>query len=60
MREAPAEEQVQQWMDDGNVEELEKLVLDGRGRMIAEKSSTCPPTDDFLAALPQYQVCKII
>lgn len=56
MREPPSEEQVKQWMDDGNVEELEKLVLDGRVHMIFNETSTCPPTEDFLAALPQYQV----
>uniref|UniRef100_A0A915IV32 Uncharacterized protein n=1 Tax=Romanomermis culicivorax TaxID=13658 RepID=A0A915IV32_ROMCU len=54
----PTKEQVQKWMDEGDVQELEKLVLEGRGHMVSERWSSNPETEDFLSVLPQYQMVR--
>lgn len=54
--EAPTEDEIQEWLVNGDIEQLEKLVLDGRGHMLSEKQSDNNAVQDFLKALSQYQV----
>ncbi|KAK6741808.1 hypothetical protein RB195_009591 [Necator americanus] len=52
---APTEHVIDDWLNSGDVAKLEQLVLDGRGHMLKEKTSTNPPSKEFLRGLTVYQ-----
>ena len=54
--ESPSEDDIQEWLANADIEQLEKLVLDGRGHMLLDKQSDNDTVQDFLKALSQYQV----
>ncbi|KAK6741809.1 hypothetical protein RB195_009591 [Necator americanus] len=54
-RDAPTEHVIDDWLNSGDVAKLEQLVLDGRGHMLKEKTSTNPPSKEFLRGLTVYQ-----
>ena len=53
---APAEEQILEWIELGEVMKLEQLVLDGRSHMLREKSTHNLASKEFLKTILQYQV----
>jgi hypothetical protein len=53
---APALSEVKEWATNGDVVQLEKIVLDGRAHLLQDLQTDNPQTIEFLNALPQYQV----
>ncbi|KAF1761479.1 hypothetical protein GCK72_009735 [Caenorhabditis remanei] len=51
---APSEEQVEEWLETGEVLKLEQIVLDGRGHMLKEKKTVNAASNEFLSGLTQY------
>ncbi|VIO90375.1 Uncharacterized protein BM_BM11608 [Brugia malayi] len=46
---------VNQWLEDGNVKQLEQIFLDGRGYLLADKISNDIATSQFLKGSSKYQ-----
>ncbi|CAJ0942117.1 unnamed protein product, partial [Mesorhabditis belari] len=52
---APREEEIDVWVNSGEVGRLEQLVLDGRAHLLADRQSLNAQSREFLRSLPQYQ-----
>ncbi|PAV76297.1 hypothetical protein WR25_16953 isoform C [Diploscapter pachys] len=52
---APSEDQVDQWLQLGEVAKLEQLILEGRGHMLRDKTTVNSASSEFLGGLSQYQ-----
>ncbi|CAG9538986.1 unnamed protein product [Cercopithifilaria johnstoni] len=46
---------VNQWLENGNIKQLEKIFLDGRGYLLADKTSNDVITNQFLNGLSKCQ-----
>ncbi|KAK6018141.1 hypothetical protein OSTOST_16286, partial [Ostertagia ostertagi] len=46
---------IDEWIENGEVAKLEQLVLDGRGHLLKEKTSTNEASKEFLRGLTVYQ-----
>ncbi|XGW18517.1 hypothetical protein V3C99_002825 [Haemonchus contortus] len=52
---APSDHVIDEWIANGEVSKLEQLVLDGRGHLLKEKTSTNEASKEFLRGLTVYQ-----
>ncbi|VDN21031.1 unnamed protein product [Gongylonema pulchrum] len=52
---APSESDLNQWLLEGNVDQLEQVLLDGRGHLLADRTSTIEAVNEFLNGIPKYQ-----
>ncbi|KAK0420632.1 hypothetical protein QR680_014803 [Steinernema hermaphroditum] len=52
---APNEDQVEQWLAEGNITFLEQIVLEGRSHLLVDKNSINMSTSEFLQGINQYQ-----
>lgn len=53
---APSEEDVDKWLMEGNVMQLENVLLNGRGHLLSDKTTTNEASNEFLRGIPRYQV----
>ncbi|KAM3724073.1 Acyl-CoA-binding domain-containing protein [Dirofilaria immitis] len=49
------ESEVKKWLEDGDIKQLEQILLDGRGHLLADKTSDDFATSQFLNRLSKYQ-----
>ncbi|EFO20957.2 hypothetical protein LOAG_07532 [Loa loa] len=52
---APTENDIIRWLENGNVQQLEKIFFDGRGYLLADKTSNDIAMSQFLKELFKYQ-----
>ncbi|TKR64477.1 hypothetical protein L596_025002 [Steinernema carpocapsae] len=52
---APNEDQVEQWLAEGDITALEQIVLEGRSHLLVDKNSINMSTSEFLQGINQYQ-----
>ncbi|MCP9259005.1 Ankyrin repeat protein [Dirofilaria immitis] len=45
----------EKWLEDGDIKQLEQILLDGRGHLLADKTSDDFATSQFLNRLSKYQ-----
>lgn len=53
---APTTNELEKWLAEGDVNRLERVVLDGRAHLLIDKDSVNISSIEFLGSLNQYQV----
>uniref|UniRef100_A0A915PJ46 Uncharacterized protein n=1 Tax=Setaria digitata TaxID=48799 RepID=A0A915PJ46_9BILA len=51
----PNESEINKWLEDGNVQQLEQVLLDGHGYLLNDKTSDNSVTSHFLSGISKYQ-----
>lgn len=52
--ESTGDAEIERWITEGSIEDLEKLIIDGHGEKLLGKTSSDPKVKEFLECVPAY------